>query len=57
VLVVVVCWASALFLGNGLVATPNAVTVLAHLARSPADDRRVSREGEPAICRHISNLR
>jgi len=21
------------------------------------DDRRVSREGEPAICRHISNLR
>ena len=32
VLVVVVCWASALFLGNGLVATPNAVTVGAHLA-------------------------
>jgi hypothetical protein len=32
VLVVVVCWASALFLGNGLVATPNAVTVMAHLA-------------------------
>ena len=32
VLVVVVCWASALFLGNGLVATPNAVTVCAHLA-------------------------
>jgi hypothetical protein len=32
VLVVVVCWASALFLGNGLVATPNAVTVVAHLA-------------------------
>ncbi|HVP98797.1 MAG TPA: hypothetical protein VMS87_05995 [Roseiarcus sp.] len=32
VLVVVVCWASALFLGNGLVATPNAVTALAHLA-------------------------
>ena len=31
VLVVVVCWASALFLGNGLVATPNAVTVGAHL--------------------------
>ena len=30
-LVVVVLWASALFLGNGLVATPNAVTVLAHL--------------------------
>ena len=32
VLSVVVCWASALFLGNGLVATPNAVTVIAHLA-------------------------
>jgi len=32
VLAVVVCWASALFLGDGLVATPNAVTVLAHLA-------------------------
>jgi hypothetical protein len=32
VLVVVVCWAAALFLGNGLVATPNAVTVGAHLA-------------------------
>jgi hypothetical protein len=32
VLVVVVCWASALFLGNGLVATPNAITVGAHLA-------------------------
>ena len=32
VLAVVVCWASALFLGNGLVAVPNAVTVLAHLA-------------------------
>jgi len=31
VLAVVVCWASALFLGNGLVAAPNAVTVLAHL--------------------------
>src|SRR5271154_6518251 len=29
---VVVCWASALFLGNGLVAAPNAVTVIAHLA-------------------------
>ena len=29
---VVVCWASALFLGNGLVAAPNAITVLAHLA-------------------------
>jgi hypothetical protein len=32
VLTVVVCWASALFLGNGLVAASNAVTVLAHLA-------------------------
>ena len=31
-LVVVVCWASALFLGNGLIAAPNAVTVGAHLA-------------------------
>ena len=31
-LIVVVCWASALFLGNGLVAAPNAVTVCAHLA-------------------------
>jgi hypothetical protein len=29
---VVVCWAAALFLGNGLVAAPNAVSVLAHLA-------------------------
>ena len=32
VLTVVVSWASALFLGNGLVAAPNAVTVMAHLA-------------------------
>lgn len=32
VLVVVICWASALFLGNGLVATPNVVTICAHLA-------------------------
>jgi len=32
VLTVVVCWASALFLGNGLLAAPNAVSVLAHLA-------------------------
>jgi len=32
VLSVVVCWASALFLGNGLVAAPNAVSVVAHLA-------------------------
>ena len=32
VMAVVVCWAAALFLGNGLVAAPNAITVLAHLA-------------------------
>jgi hypothetical protein len=32
VLTVVICWASALFLGNGLVAAPNAVSVLAHFA-------------------------
>jgi hypothetical protein len=32
VLTVVVCWASALFLGNGLLTAPNAVSVLAHLA-------------------------
>jgi hypothetical protein len=32
VLNVVVCWAAALFLGNGLVAAPNAVSVIAHLA-------------------------
>jgi hypothetical protein len=32
VLAVVVCWASALFLGNGLVAPANAIAVLAHLA-------------------------
>jgi ABC-type multidrug transport system fused ATPase/permease subunit len=31
-LAIVVCWASALFLGNGLVAAPNVVTVVAHLA-------------------------
>jgi len=36
VLTVVVCWASALFLGNGLVATPNAVSVAAHLAGATA---------------------
>src|SRR5271166_3634051 len=36
VLVVVVCWASALFLGNGLVATPNVVSVVAHLAGATA---------------------
>ncbi len=35
-LVVVVCWASALFLGNGLVATPNAVSVVAQLAGATA---------------------
>ena len=35
-LVVVVCWASALFLGNGLVATPNGVSVVAHLAGATA---------------------
>jgi hypothetical protein len=32
VLTVVVCWATALFLGNGLVAAPNVVTVVSHLA-------------------------
>jgi hypothetical protein len=32
VLTVVVSWASALFLGNGLVAAPSVVSVLAHLA-------------------------
>jgi hypothetical protein len=32
VLTVVICWASALFLGNGLVAAPNAVSVIAHFA-------------------------
>jgi hypothetical protein len=32
VLTVVICWASALFLGNGLVAAINAVSVLAHFA-------------------------
>jgi hypothetical protein len=32
VLMVVVCWASALFLGNGLVAPANAIAVLAHFA-------------------------
>jgi hypothetical protein len=32
VLTVVVCWAAALFLGNGLVASTNTVSVLAHLA-------------------------
>jgi hypothetical protein len=32
VLTVVICWAAALFLGNGLVAATNTVSVLAHLA-------------------------
>ncbi len=32
VLTVVICWAAALFLGNGLVAATNLVSVLAHLA-------------------------
>jgi positive regulator of sigma E activity len=36
VLLVVVCWASVLFFGNGLVATVNAVTVIAHLAGAAA---------------------
>jgi hypothetical protein len=36
VLIVVVCWASALFLGNGLIATPNVVSVVAHLAGATA---------------------
>lgn len=36
VLFVVVCWASALFLGDGLVAPTNAVTVLAHLVGAVA---------------------
>jgi hypothetical protein len=31
-LIVVVLWAAALFLGNGLVATPNVVSIAAHLA-------------------------
>lgn len=32
VLTIVICWAAILFLGNGLVAPPNAVTVVADLA-------------------------
>jgi hypothetical protein len=36
VLAIVVCWAAALFLGNGIVAAPNAITVLAHLAGAVA---------------------
>lgn len=36
VLSVVVCWASALFFGNGLIATINVVTVIAHLAGAAA---------------------
>lgn len=31
VLLVVVCWAAALFLGDGLVAAPNPITIVAHL--------------------------
>ena len=42
VLVVVVCWASALFLGNGLVATPNAVSVVAHQPARPPSAARSS---------------
>jgi hypothetical protein len=36
VIAIVVCWAAALFLGNGLVAAPNAVSVLAHLVGAVA---------------------
>ena len=36
VLLVVVCWAAALFFGNGLIAAPNIVTVVAHLTGSIA---------------------
>lgn len=36
VLPVVLCWATALFFGNGLVAVPNVVTVVAHLAGAAA---------------------
>jgi hypothetical protein len=36
VLSVVVCWAAALFLGNGLVATLNVISVVAHLAGAMA---------------------
>ena len=36
VLLVVVCWASVLFFGNGLVAAVNTVTVIAHLAGAAA---------------------
>lgn len=32
VLTIVICWASALFLGNGIVASTNPVSVIAHLA-------------------------
>ena len=31
VLTVVICWASALFLGNGLIAPLNTITIIAHL--------------------------
>jgi len=36
VITVVICWAAALFLGNGLAAAPNVISVLAHLAGSLA---------------------
>ena len=36
VLVVVVCWASALLFDNGLVAVPNAVTEIVHLTGAAA---------------------
>ena len=36
VLIVVVCWAAALFLGNGLVAPVNPLTVIAHLVGAVA---------------------
>jgi hypothetical protein len=36
VIIVVVCWASVLFFGNGLAAAINAVTVIAHLAGASA---------------------
>ena len=32
VLTIVVCWAVALFFGNGVAASPNTVTIIAHLA-------------------------
>ena len=36
VLTVVICWASALFLGNGLIGPPNVLTVLAHFVGAAA---------------------